>query len=122
MQKLASEDCIVKLGDFGLTCRLDFKGDFDEGENRYCARELINGLGPIDLRSADIFSLGASVYEIMLGYPLSAGGSEWHKLRDGYLDESLVHNGKFSEALLQLVHQVCIVCFKVLLVKLKFIF
>jgi serine/threonine protein kinase len=47
-------------------------GEVEEGETRYCARELIdrNGSG-IDLQKCDIFSLGASVYELGLGRELS---------------------------------------------------
>lgn len=75
----------MKLGDFGLACRLDTTGEIEEGESRYCAREVINADGAIDLRKADIFSLGASVYEIMLGRQLGAGGDhgseEWHNIR-----------------------------------------
>jgi wee1-like protein kinase len=102
-------ECGVKLGDFGLARRLDENkpGTIEEGEQRYCARELINGTGPIDLKSADVFSLGATLYELMLGRQLGAGGDvgsvEWHSIRDGNLDEDLVASGLFSAELFGLV-------------------
>lgn len=102
-------ECGVKLGDFGLARRLDQNkpGTIEEGESRYCARELINGTGLIDLKSADVFSLGATIYELMLGRQLGAGGEagsiEWHSIRDGQLDEDLVRSGLFSPTLFSLV-------------------
>ncbi len=85
IRMIINKDCRVKLGDFGLVCRADQQGEIEEGESRYCAREVINGNGPIDLQCADIFSLGASVYEIVLGRQLGAGGDhgseEWHQIR-----------------------------------------
>ena len=29
----------------GLACRADYTGEIEEGESRYCAREVINGNG-----------------------------------------------------------------------------
>ena len=55
---IIKNECVVKLGDFGLVSALDHHGEIEEGESRYCAREVINSNGPIDLRCADIFSLG----------------------------------------------------------------
>jgi serine/threonine protein kinase len=50
--------------------------------------ELINGdSGSQDFSQADMFSLGASLYEMCTGEPLSAGSqedsSQWHDLRQG---------------------------------------
>lgn len=50
---------------------------------RYCAPELING-GSLQLGKCDVFSLGASVYELCKGERLEAGEdgtAEWHDLR-----------------------------------------
>jgi hypothetical protein len=46
--------------------------EYTEGESRYCARELLNNLEnkPIDPCKADIFSLGATLYELCLGREL----------------------------------------------------
>jgi len=57
---------VMKLGDFGHCCRYDERHVVEEGERRYCARELMEG-GMVDLYKADIFSLGALVYELCLG-------------------------------------------------------
>jgi len=35
------------------------------------------------LTKADIFSLGASVYEFMIGDELPKSGSQWHAIRSG---------------------------------------
>lgn len=126
---LLSGDLSLKVGDLGLCCLLSDPIAANEGEQRYCAGELINGvdatLGPsismapqfglraaetarpsssssffpssevksLDLTKADIFSLGASVYELCKGNPLAGGGntdendvSEWHEIRAGCLD------------------------------------
>lgn len=93
---LLSGRVAVKLGDLGHAVRADRAGDDDwtEGESRYCARELINGgltadRARVDLLAADMFSLGATVYELCLGRDLGAGsdhGDEWHAIREGRLD------------------------------------
>jgi serine/threonine protein kinase len=72
----------------GLCCNLNDFANFTEGESRYCASELIKGdAGTQDFRKADMFSLGASLYEICTGEPLSAGtrddSSQWQDLRQG---------------------------------------
>jgi hypothetical protein len=36
----------------------NIEGEIEEGESRYCAREVINGSEPVDLSKADVFSLG----------------------------------------------------------------
>jgi serine/threonine protein kinase len=72
----------------GLCCNFDDYANFTEGESRYCAGELINGdAGTQDFSKADVYSLGASLYEMCAGEPLSAGSqensSQWHDLRKG---------------------------------------
>lgn len=57
-----------------------------EGQTRYCARELINmEEESLDCTKSDVFSLGASVYELCLGRFLGADGeegiAEWHRIR-----------------------------------------
>jgi serine/threonine protein kinase len=57
-----------------------------EGQTRYCARELINSEEEfVDVTRCDVFSLGASVYELCLGRFLGAegeeGSAEWHAIR-----------------------------------------
>jgi serine/threonine protein kinase len=59
-----------------------------EGDCCYMAKELLNfdPRNPLDLRKCDIFSLGASMYEIIRGVRLPERGEEWHSLRAGQLD------------------------------------
>lgn len=77
-----------KLGDFGLVARANAEGDVVEGDSRYMSKELLdNDLLDTphparDLTKCDIFSLGATAYEICRGTPLPPNGDEWHALRD----------------------------------------
>ena len=79
---------LYKLGDFGLVASVnssDGLGDcLQEGDSRYMSAELLQD-GPKDLTKCDIFSLGATVYEICRGRPLPPNGEEWHVLRSGTL-------------------------------------
>ena len=133
------------MGDLGLCCLVSDPIAANEGEARYCAGELINGIDatlgpsismaaqfglraaetaapstnsssssfkakPLDLTKADIFSLGASVYELCKGSPLAGDGdtdendlSEWHELRAGCLD---VHvSSLYSNELMSFIRQ-----------------
>jgi len=77
-----------KLGDFGLVSKIEKKhSDVEEGDARYMAMELLTG-DLEDLTKSDIFSLGATLYEICLGRgPLSlpSSGPEWQAIRHGTL-------------------------------------
>lgn len=88
---LLRSEYVVRVGDLGL-CRGVFEttGFVQEGESRYCPRELIDlDHSQLDLTKADVFSLAASVYELCLGRFLGASGEEgmeeWHNIRDGIL-------------------------------------
>ena len=48
---------MYKISDLGHVSPFDEK-NYDEGDCRYAARELIQSTGPKDLRCSDIFSLG----------------------------------------------------------------
>jgi tRNA A-37 threonylcarbamoyl transferase component Bud32 len=89
-----------KLGDFGLVSKITrvydqeadnvryqpaATNDVEEGDSRYMSRELLTdgGTTSLDLTKCDIFSLGATLYEICSGQPLPPNGPEWHTLRDG---------------------------------------
>ncbi|XP_043942601.1 membrane-associated tyrosine- and threonine-specific cdc2-inhibitory kinase isoform X2 [Protopterus annectens] len=79
-----SHEGTCKLGDFGLMLELD-RGDLadaQEGDPRYMAPELLNG---IYTRAADIFSLGMTILEISCNMELPKGGEGWQQLRQGYL-------------------------------------
>lgn len=73
-----------KLGDFGLVTRASNSQEVDEGDSRYMSRELLSG-DRSDLTKSDIFSLGATMYEISLMRPLPMNGPEWQDMRSGIL-------------------------------------
>ena len=85
---------IFKLGDLGLSRMLSALtegAEVPEGDSRYLAPELLNILPAKqdsipDLTKSDIFSLGATVYEILIGTPLPSHGERWHALRQGQFD------------------------------------
>ena len=55
-----------------------------------------------DLTKADIFSLGMSVYELMIDQELPKNGEEWHSIRNGNL-QKLEFLNNFSNSLKNLV-------------------
>ena len=75
---------VFKLGDFGLVAKIAYHKDVEEGDSRYMSMELLSG-DHEDLTKSDIFSLGATLYEISLGRPLPMNGSEWQAIRAGRL-------------------------------------
>ena len=73
-----------KLGDLGLARMLsDLDGDVPEGDARYLAPEQLEQ--PTDPTKCDIFALGATIYECMLGTELPSCGETWQDLRQGKL-------------------------------------
>eukprot|EP01012_Entosiphon_sulcatum_P020878 TRINITY_DN2572_c2_g1_i1.p1 TRINITY_DN2572_c2_g1~~TRINITY_DN2572_c2_g1_i1.p1 ORF type:complete len:629 (-),score=101.34 TRINITY_DN2572_c2_g1_i1:385-2223(-) len=76
---------VYKIGDLGLVCFLDDIPEFDlqEGDVRYLDKRLLNHGD--HLKEADVFSLGASVYELARNWPLPMNGAEWHSIRSGVL-------------------------------------
>lgn len=100
-----------KLGDFGQT-KLNYRIKEDgtkEGDLRYMAPELLDQFidedSIPDLSKADIFSLGASIYELMIGEELAKNGSKWQAIR--YETEHLFKsfNSNFSESLKNLIRK-----------------
>jgi len=73
-----------KLGDFGLVSKIANSGDVEEGDSRYMSLELLSG-DHHDLTKCDIFSLGATMYQIFQGRSLPSDGPDWHELRSGRL-------------------------------------
>lgn len=49
-----------------------------------------------DLRKADIFSLGAMMYELMSGKDLATNGEAWHLLRSGKPDMRAIRERGYS--------------------------
>jgi serine/threonine protein kinase len=74
--------------------------DIEEGDSRYMALEVLSEEYE-HLAKGDIFSLGASLYEMALGRPLPANGHEWHAIRNGQLDRAALE--RFSPSLRELV-------------------
>mmetsp|Transcript_40756 Transcript_40756/g.85366 ORF Transcript_40756/g.85366 Transcript_40756/m.85366 type:complete len:782 (+) Transcript_40756:991-3336(+) len=85
---------LYKLGDFGLANSFtknegkagatNITPDIEEGDSRYMSKDLLD-FRPKDLTKCDIFSLGATMYEICTGLPLPSCGQEWQGLRNGRL-------------------------------------
>lgn len=57
----------------------------EEGDSRYMSMELLSFGEHEDLTKSDIFSLGATMYEVCLGRPLPGDGDEWQNIRQGKL-------------------------------------
>ena len=91
-EKIVSGEYILKLGDLGHASLLDETNFVEEGEVRYLATELINSSEKVDFAKADMFSLGATVYEICLGRVLGTGANEWHALRNSQFDKSFLNS------------------------------
>eukprot|EP00026_Physarum_polycephalum_P008905 Phypoly_transcript_09009.p1 GENE.Phypoly_transcript_09009~~Phypoly_transcript_09009.p1 ORF type:complete len:160 (+),score=28.28 Phypoly_transcript_09009:930-1409(+) len=53
-------------------------------------------------RKSDVFSFGASIYELSLGRRLPQGGKEWEQIRNGILCRSATN--EYSELFWDLVH------------------
>ncbi|KAJ9530963.1 hypothetical protein QJQ45_028750 [Haematococcus lacustris] len=67
----ASGTATYKLGDFGLATAKNAKGPMLEGDVRYLAPELLAGKdNEAGLDKADMFALGATLYELATGSPL----------------------------------------------------
>ncbi|CAK0734469.1 hypothetical protein CVIRNUC_000435 [Coccomyxa viridis] len=75
-----------KLGDFGLATTRGSSGhaQLQEGDSRYIPQEILNDdFSALD--KANVFMLGASLYELASGAQLPTGGSLYHELRQGKL-------------------------------------
>uniref|UniRef100_A0A3P9I188 non-specific serine/threonine protein kinase n=1 Tax=Oryzias latipes TaxID=8090 RepID=A0A3P9I188_ORYLA len=93
----------LKLGDFGLLMELNdlnteppylkAKEDFQEGDPRYMAPELLRGEYG---RASDVFSLGVSILELACNIEVPNGGEGWQQLRQGHLPSEFT-NGLSAE-------------------------
>jgi serine/threonine protein kinase len=94
---LTDGSLVLCVGDFGMVCKSEETTLAQEGDEAYCAGELINGdrtSGVFDLEKCDVFSSGATLYELCKGTKLLTGGSgsssEWHDIRDGRLSATVL--------------------------------
>lgn len=77
----------VKVGDFGLAHRDGDKVIPSEGDNKYMAPELLEGVFGYP---ADIFSLGITLYEMAIpNIVLQGNGERWRALRNNDIDFSV---------------------------------
>lgn len=104
---LYSKSNKYKIADLGLS-RLAIRvqgEDILEGDSRYLAPELLNDFEENytpDLTKADIFSLGATLYEVISGVSMPKNGQNWHDIRSLHL-EHLDNNKSHSEHLKNLI-------------------
>ncbi|CAJ1967302.1 unnamed protein product [Cylindrotheca closterium] len=72
---------MCKICDFGLAGEIDSSSDGQEGDTRYMPSELLSSM--TRQPSADIFSLGLTLYEIASDHhiELPSEGPLWHRLR-----------------------------------------
>ena len=86
----ARDEAVIKLGDLGLAAPLGADAAAraplapDEGDCRYVAPEVLAGTADATrLDKADVFALGASLYELASGAPLPRGGAAYQDFRAG---------------------------------------
>ena len=93
---------ICKIGDFGLAGDIGTKDDGQEGDTAYMANELLSA-GSAKHSSADIFSLGLTLYELSSSqaWSLPREGDRWHEIRSGTHRPEL-HPSR-SESLVKLI-------------------
>lgn len=73
-----------KIGDFGRAVKLDQLLGVEEGDIRYMPLEILNN-DISDLTRVDVFSLGASAYELALNSPIPSSGDSFKAIREGNL-------------------------------------
>lgn len=80
---------VYKVGDLGLATVVCDNPDVTEGDKRYLPRELLQD-DHRALTKCDIFSLGATLYELVTANPIPSDGDSYHSLRDGRFEEMFV--------------------------------
>lgn len=87
------KDGFYKLGDFGCATLLDNSLPIEEGDARYMPQEILNDRYDY-LDKVDIFSLGASIYEIVRGSTLTE--AHFMNLKEGKLSLLPGHSLQFQ--------------------------
>jgi wee1-like protein kinase len=98
-----------KLCDFGLTALIGAQDESavvtpQEGDNRYVPQEALEDR-PCALDKIDMFSFGATLYEVAWGHELPKNGPEWHAIRDGDLQELPHLDGLLRDLIKQMLHR-----------------
>nr|KYP71335.1 Wee1-like protein kinase [Cajanus cajan] len=75
---------VYKLGDFGCATLIDSSLPVEEGDARYMPQEILNE-NYDHLDKVDIYSLGASIYELIRGSLLPESGDQFLNLKEGKL-------------------------------------
>lgn len=86
---------VYKLGDFGCATTTDKSLPVEEGDARYMPQEILNE-NYDNLDKVDIFSLGASIYELVKGSPLPESGPHFLHLREGKMPLLPGHSLQFQ--------------------------
>ncbi|KAK1398896.1 Cyclin-dependent kinase WEE1 [Heracleum sosnowskyi] len=87
-----------KLGDFGCATLLDASLPIEEGDARYMPQEILNEKYD-HLDKVDVFSLGATIYELVRGSALPESGPHFLHLREGKLPLLPGHSIQFQNLL-----------------------
>jgi len=92
---------MCKIGDFGLAGSIGSSGDGQEGDTRYLPPELL--ASATRHTSADIFSLGLTLYEIATDEQIEmpSDGPRWHQLRSSDEPKLPACRGENLQRLLQ---------------------
>ena len=76
----------------------------EEGDARYLSAELLNGrTGALD--KADVFALGATLYELASGAELPKSGPVYQRLRQGKIAMLPACSAQFTAVIRQLMHE-----------------
>ncbi|XP_004494355.1 wee1-like protein kinase [Cicer arietinum] len=92
------KNSVYKLGDFGCATLIDNSLPIEEGDARYMPQEVLNE-NYDHLDKVDIFSLGASIYELIRRLPLPESGSHFLNLKEGKLPLLPGHSLQFQNLL-----------------------
>lgn len=94
---------VIKLGDFGRATRKDCSISVEEGDSRYLPLEILKD-DYSDLPKADVFALGATIYELARGAPLPSSGPQFQSIRQGRLTLLPGFSLPFQNLLKSLMH------------------
>ena len=98
---------LCKIGDFGMARTIGSSEDGQEGDQKYMALELLDS-GVKMHPSADIFSLGLTLYEMAsnLSFVVPSEGPRWHEIRSGrhVLDVPSCRSVELKEMVRKMIH------------------